>query len=185
MRNFFLGVAVTLIVLIASGWFVLEKGYVDFSANQEPSSMESRLAMAAVDASTDRRAPLQQNPVAPTEENLAAGARLYLDHCGGCHGVPSNPDSDFVRSFNPPAPGFFQDAPDMPENQNFYVIQHGIRWSAMPAWAKRLTDQQAWQVVTFLSNIQKLPPAAQAVFGPAPPTAPMPMEMPKGMPMAH
>jgi thiosulfate dehydrogenase len=185
MRNFILGVVVTLIVLIAGAWFVLERGYIDFSANQQPSSMESRLAMSAVDASTDRRAAVQQNPVAPTDENLAAGAKLYFDHCGGCHGVPSNPDSELAKSFNPPAPGFFTDAPDMPENQNFYIVQHGIRWTAMPSWAKTLTDQQTWQVVTFLANIQKLPPAAQAVFGPAPTAAPMPMEMPNGMHMAH
>ena len=28
----------------------------------------------------------------------------------------------------------------MPENQNFYIIQHGIRWTGMPAWNKTLND---------------------------------------------
>jgi mono/diheme cytochrome c family protein len=49
----------------------------------------------------------------------------------------------------------------MSENQNFYIIQHGIRWTGMPAWNKTLNDMQIWQLVTFLSNIEKLPPAAK------------------------
>jgi thiosulfate dehydrogenase len=51
-----------------------------------------------------------------------------------------------------------QDSADMPENQNFYIIQHGIRLSGMPAWKQSLTDQELWQVTTFLSHMQKLPP---------------------------
>ena len=122
--------------------------------------------MGAVDASTERHAGERKNPAPATEENLVAGAQLYLNHCAGCHGVPSNPDAPFARSFYPPVPAFFKDAPDMPENQNFYIIAHGVRWTGMPAWNKTLTEAQIWQVVTFLSNIEKLPPAASKVFEP-------------------
>ncbi len=46
----------------------------------------------------------------------------------------------------------------MPENQNFYVIQHGIRLSGMPAWKSSLKELEIWQVTTFLSQMDKLPP---------------------------
>jgi mono/diheme cytochrome c family protein len=46
----------------------------------------------------------------------------------------------------------------MPENQNFYIIQHGIRLSGMPAWKQTLSEQEMWQVTTFLSHMDKLPP---------------------------
>jgi len=183
MRNFLLGFVFALVALIAGGWFVWRQGYVDFGADRAPSFVEERLAMAAVDASVDRRAPALKNPLPATEENIAAGAKIYLDHCAGCHGVPSNPDSPFARSFSPPAPGFFKDAPDMSESQSFYVIRHGIRWTGMPAWGQTLDGTQTWQVVTFLSQIEKLPPAAQKVFGPAVPSTRMPM--PNGMHMDH
>jgi mono/diheme cytochrome c family protein len=45
----------------------------------------------------------------------------------------------------------------MPENQNFYIIQHGIRLSGMPAWKAALSEQETWQVTTFLSHMDKLP----------------------------
>jgi len=183
MRDFVLGILFTLIALVAGSWWCLKRGYVDFAADQRPSAAEQKISMAAVDASTDRRAPEGKNPVEPTEQNIAAGAQLYLDHCAGCHGVPSNPDSAFARSFNPPVPEFFKDTPDMSDSQNFYLIQHGIRWTGMPAWSNTFSDSQIWQLVTFLANVEKLPPAAQKVFGPQPANAPPPMQMAPGMKM--
>jgi mono/diheme cytochrome c family protein len=184
MRGFVLGILFTLIALVAGGWWCLKHGYVDFAADQKPSAAEEKISMDAVDASTDRRAPEGKNPVEPTEANIAAGAQLYLDHCAGCHGLPSNPASVFARSFNPPVPEFFQDAPDMSDRQNFYIIQNGVRWTGMPAWNKTLSDTQIWQLATFLANVEKLPPAAQKVFGPQPANAPVPMHMAPGMKMA-
>jgi thiosulfate dehydrogenase len=171
MRNFLLGIIFTLLVLVAGIYWYAKTGRVDFQADQRPSQFETRFAMSAVDAATDRRAPDVKNPVPATERNIVAGAQLYLQHCAGCHGVPSNPDSQFGRSFYPAVPQFFKDAPDMPENQNFYIVRHGIRWTGMPAWDKTLDDNQMWQIVTFMSNIEKLSPAAKEVFdvNPTPP----------------
>jgi mono/diheme cytochrome c family protein len=167
MKKFLFGIIFTVIVMLVGGYICMKKGYVDFKADQEPSFLEKHFAMEAVDASTDRHAPDMKNPVPATEDNLVAGAQLYLNHCAGCHGVPSNRESQFSKSFNPPAPGFFQDMPDMAENQNFYIIEHGIRWSGMPAWNQTLSDGQVWQLVTFMSNMMKLPPKALNVFEPA------------------
>ena len=46
----------------------------------------------------------------------------------------------------------------MPENQNFYIIEHGVRLSGMPAWKQVLSERDMWQVTTFLSHMDKLPP---------------------------
>jgi mono/diheme cytochrome c family protein len=177
MRNFLLGVLSTLIVLLAGGYALLKSGQVNIRADEQPTSLETRLAMSAVDASLDRHAARQKNPLPRTEENLVKGAKLYVDHCAGCHGVPSNPDGKFAHSFYPPVPGFFKDPPDMAEDQNFYVILHGIRWTGMPAWRQTLTEEQAWQIVILLSNIESLPPAAGKLLGPpaAPEANPMHM----------
>jgi mono/diheme cytochrome c family protein len=164
MKCFLLGVLSTVVVCVSGVWFALARGYVDFAADQPPSSVETHLAMSAVDASTQRRAPQRTDPVAATEENITRGAKIYLDHCAGCHGVPSNPDSPFARSFYPHVPGFFQEAPDMSEPENFYIIQHGIRWTGMPAWQQTLSDLEIWQVVTFLGHIEQLPPGARGIF---------------------
>ena len=187
MKSFLFGVILTLFALLAGGYFLLKSGRVSFNADQEPSTVEEKVAMSAVDASTERNAPEIKNPVAADEATLVAGAKLYLNHCAGCHGVPANPESQFGRAFNPPVPAFFKEAPDMPENQNFYIIQHGIRWSGMPAWKNTLNETQTWQLVTFLSNVEKLPPAARKELeltpGPAVDAAPATLPAPSAMHM--
>jgi len=165
MRKFFLGVVVTLAVLAGAAYLYLHMGYLDLRADTQPSAFEKRNAMAFMDASTDRHAPEQKNPIAPTEANLIEGVKLYITYCGECHGAPDHPERKFGHPFYPPAPQFTEDAPDMPENQNFYIIQHGVRWTGMPAWENTLTDEQVWTLVTFLSHMDKLPPAVQQVFG--------------------
>ena len=86
---------------------------------------------------------------------------LYQDNCAMCHASPQHPEKNFGRPFYPSAPDFLKDAPDMEENQNFYIIKHGVRWSGMPAWGNTLSDQQIWTLVTFLSHMDKLPAAGE------------------------
>jgi hypothetical protein len=122
-----------------------------------------------MDASVARAASNVANPVAAHEANLVAGARLYHKHCTLCHGHLEYPKSLLADLLNPPPPQFMNDqVADMPENQNFYILQRGIRWTAMPRWKKVLSAQRMWQVVTFLSQMHDLPPAAKYVFAEQP-----------------
>jgi thiosulfate dehydrogenase len=164
MRSFLAGVFVTLAILLAVAIVAARTGLVNFKADQPPSALETKFAMSAVDASTERHAPKITNPIQPTTENLLAGARLYRDDCAVCHGDPVHPESSLGHGFNPPVPQFMKDMPDMPEHENFYIIQHGIRWTGMPAWKDLLNDRQTWQLVMFLSHMDKLPTSVQEEF---------------------
>ena len=116
-----------------------------------------------MDASVARAAPQVANPVTADEANLTVGARLYGDHCTLCHGDPAISKSRLADSLNPPAPQFMKEIPDMPENQNFYILEHGIRWTAMPAW-KTVLNEHRFGDGAFLSHMHNLPPAAKQVF---------------------
>jgi thiosulfate dehydrogenase len=172
MKGFIFGI-MTMIAVLALGLLFALLGFVSMRADNPPSKMETTLAGRAMDASVARAAPKLTNPVTADEANLVGGARLYRDNCTLCHGDPAHPKSPLADSLNPPAPQFTDDMADMPENQNFYIIQHGIRWTAMPGWKNVLSEQQTWQLVTLLSHMHDLPPAAKQVFAEAGPrTAP-------------
>ena len=163
MKGFFFGILTMFFILVLGLLFAL-KGFVSMNADNPPSKIETSLAGRAMDASIARAAPKATNPLTADEANLVVGARLYREHCTLCHGDPAHPKSLLANSLNPPAPQFMNDMPDMPENQNFYILQHGIRWTAMPGWKSVFTEQQIWQLVTFLSHMHELPPAAKQVF---------------------
>ena len=172
MKRFLWG-AITLILAIAIvGFWYLKTGRLDTRAlGNTPSTMESVIASAALDASIMRRAPTISDPVLPTTATLTTGAQLYSAHCSACHGTPAVPESMLAHGLYPPVPQFFQRPPDMPANENFFVVKYGVRWTGMPGWGRALSDQQIWTLATFLSQIGKLPPAVtQTANGAAPAT---------------
>jgi mono/diheme cytochrome c family protein len=161
MRNFIVGVVATLIVAVVTVYGVSHFGLIDMRADQQPSRLETSVAGRAMDASTERHAPQAKNPIEPTEANLQGGLKIYITYCAQCHGDPAMPESALGKAEYPPAPQFTRDPADMPENQNFYIIQHGVRLTAMPGWEGVLNQDQTWKVTTFLSHMDKLPSAVE------------------------
>jgi thiosulfate dehydrogenase len=159
MRGFVLGFVVAIIVVAAAVFSYLRFGWIDPRADIPVGMLESKVAMPSLDAAVDRRAAEVKNPVAASDDNLIAGMKSYQTNCSGCHGDIHHPRSVLADALYPRAPQFVEDPPDMPENQNFYIIQHGVRLSGMPAWKQALSEQEMWQVTTFLSHMDKLPPA--------------------------
>src|SRR5580704_15475388 len=163
MKGYILGI-LTIILLLSLGLVFAWLGFVNMRADNPPSHLEAAVAGHVTDASIGRAAAKLNNPITADETNLVAGAHLYREHCTLCHGDPAHPKATLNDSLNPPAPQFMDDKADMPENENFFILQHGIRWTAMPGWKNVLNEQQLWQLVTFLSHMKDLPPAAKQVF---------------------
>ncbi|HUK88386.1 MAG TPA: c-type cytochrome, partial [Terriglobales bacterium] len=137
-------------------------GFMPVNANSKPPSWETGIAMHAMDAAVERHAPKATNPLSPTEDNINQGMVLYTMNCAVCHGSPAKKDNLLGHSFYPPAPQFLEDPADMPDNENFWIIQNGVRYTGMPGWKGTLTDEQTWKIVTFLDNMNSLPPAVKA-----------------------
>lgn len=175
MRGFIVGVVTTIFVATLVAVVVGMTGRVSMRADILPSTIEKRFAMRMMDANVERNAPKVANPLASTDENLSAGASLYLQHCALCHGDPAHPQSALAKTLYPPPPQFLTDPPDMKENENYYIIVHGVRWTGMPGWKNVLNDHQIWEVVQFLAHMDNLPPAAKSVFGATPGNAAPPM----------
>ena len=175
MRNFVVGVIVTLGVLILGGLGLGLLGFLPTVANVDPPKFERHLAMSAVDASVDRHAAHDvKNPILPTDQNLIDGMKLYTMNCAVCHGGLDRKPASLAKSFYPPAPNLVSDPPDDPEWHVYYTIRTGVRYTGMPAWEKTLSEQDMWKITSLLSHMEKLPPAVQdywkTSFGVAAPT---------------
>ena len=174
MGKFFLGVLITLLVLILVGLGIAMLGFFPTAANVEPPHLERHLAMGAVDASMERHAPRIANPLMPTDQNLEDGMKLYTMNCALCHGGLDGKPASLANSFYPPAPNLVTHPPDDPEWHIFYTIRTGVRYTGMPAWDKTLSEQDIWKITSLLSHMEKLPPAVQdywkTTFGVAAPS---------------
>src|ERR1700692_4076140 len=145
MLRFLSGFVAAIVVVFLAGFLWLRLGFVDARADAPENGLERAVAMTALDASVRWHAPQVQNPVAATDDNLVAGMKVYQNNCAGCHGDIHQPHATFGDSLNPRAPQFMEDAPDMPEYQNFYIIENGIRVGGHAALRSSLKEEEIWQ----------------------------------------
>jgi mono/diheme cytochrome c family protein len=148
------------------GFFSIKLGLLPVQADVVPSRLESHLLGAALRASVARRAPKQDNPMPVTEENLIAGAGIYRQLCARCHGASNGSANPYGGSFYPPAPHLYAERKSYSDGEMFWLVKHGIRNTAMPAWGNLLSDNDIWQVVNVVRKFDDLPePAAAELIG--------------------
>jgi mono/diheme cytochrome c family protein len=172
--RFLLGGVVVVLILIVLGIGFALLGFMPTNANSTPPQIERKIAMAALDASMERRAPRVNNPIPPTDENLIEGLKIYTMNCALCHGGLDRQPSALGKSFYPAAPSLILYPLDDPEWHVFYAVRTGVRYTGMPSWEKVLSEPDMWKVTAFLTRVEKLPPAVQEFWqksgGVAPPT---------------
>jgi mono/diheme cytochrome c family protein len=162
MGKFLAGIIFAIVAAVLGAYFYTRDGHMPINADVNPGRVETYLATHAFDASVERQAPKVNNPVQATDENLKAGLATYSMNCAGCHGLPGKEMKTLGKASYPPAPQFNEDAPDMPDYQNFWIIKHGVRYTAMPSWGKMLSDDDIWKLSTFLTRWKDLPPSVKA-----------------------
>jgi mono/diheme cytochrome c family protein len=102
------------------------------------------------------------NPLKPSQVDLPVARKLYLDKCAECHGDTGKGDGPQGRMYDP-QPKDLTDAAHMnavSDGELFYKISEGHR--PMPAFRKRLTDEQRWQLVLFLRSLSSSAPTGSA-----------------------
>jgi mono/diheme cytochrome c family protein len=157
MKNFVLGILCTVLVLAMGSLAYLMLGYAEVRGDLPPARLETAIMQRAVHASVRREAPQVANPFPPTDENLIAGGKIYLDGCAGCHGTPGKTEDNGDTLF-PPAPQLAKVGTAYTEAQIFWVAKHGIRRTGMFANGKWEGDEKLWKVAAFVKRIQS-PPA--------------------------
>ncbi len=108
------------------------------------------------------RATERRNPLTGTPEVLAAGETIYRQHCASCHGATGRGDGPAAATL-PGLPADFT-IPHFATHTDAEVfgwIQNGKPSTAMPAFGDRLSEEQIWQVVTYIRKIYQDAQAAQ------------------------
>ena len=88
---------------------------------------------------------------------IAAGAQRYAALCVGCHLAPGVSQSDIRPGLYPHPPNLAQEEMQR-EQRAFWIIKHGIKMSAMPAWGKSLDDATIWNIVAFVRKMPEMTP---------------------------
>jgi mono/diheme cytochrome c family protein len=149
------GAALCAIVFAAA---MFAKG-MGFTSRGQPSAFEEKTMLAARRWATPRAIRDQVNPVGATDEIVRGGMEHWADHCATCHANDGSGRTEIGRSLYPPAPDMR--APrtqDLTDGELFYVIEHGVPLTGMPAWGTGTTEgeRESWQLVRFIRHLPRL-----------------------------
>ena len=101
-------------------------------------------------------------------KRIASGAGLYTEMCSGCHLAPGMERSEISQGLYPRAPELFREQQRSAKEQ-FWIIKHGVKLTAMPAWGKTHSDELIWDMVAFVRQMPKMTAAQyQATIASAP-----------------
>jgi mono/diheme cytochrome c family protein len=162
MRDFLLGILVTVALLLTGALAYLRFGIAEVNADVAAPAWQKGLMQFAVHPSVKRQARGLQSPQLHTDEELIAGGKAYLDACAGCHRVNGSPRRKGVY-FIPPTE-FALDGSEYSEAERFWIIKHGIRHTGMSAYGPFYTDQKMWNLAEFVGRMRELPPAVKTAL---------------------
>jgi mono/diheme cytochrome c family protein len=97
------------------------------------------------------KARAKANPLGNDRDALAAGGKLFEQHCAECHGMKAEGSkrgpSLLREEVQQATPGAL-----------FWILSNGVIRRGMPDWSK-LPEPERWQIVTFLKSLKTpLPP---------------------------
>lgn len=165
MAKFLLGVVVGVILIPGFVFVYFSLGYAPVATWAAPMPFEKRFARMALHTRIAKDAP-ERVPLAATEHNLAAGARVYREHCALCHGLIGHDQTATAKGMFPHPPQLFKGkgVTDDSPGESYWKAANGIRLTGMPSYRGSLTEDQLWQVSLLLANADKLPESVKALM---------------------
>jgi ketosteroid isomerase-like protein/mono/diheme cytochrome c family protein len=173
-RKTLLALAILCIVIVAGAAVFVYSGIYNVGADDPHTRPMFALMQTVRSRSIHARSKDISLPKLDDEQLILKGAGQYAAMCTGCHLKPGMTDSEIRSGLYPQPPNLSQQRVD-PQDA-FWVIKHGLKMSAMPAWGLTHDDDTIWSMVAFLQKLPDLTPAQyQDVVAKAPPDEDMDM----------
>jgi mono/diheme cytochrome c family protein len=88
------------------------------------------------------------NPYHGQPDAVAAGRRIFLDHCAHCHG------KDAEGTKKRPSLRSLRVQQEATDGDLHWLLVNGNRSHGMPSWVK-LGDPQIWQVICYVKSLHE------------------------------
>lgn len=140
---------IALFALTAIGYMF--SGHVAVDATSKDNRLVSWLLHTTYQRSLDRQSASVVVPAhLATPEHIAAGAKLYAQHCVYCHRAPGVAPDAIGAGIAPQAPELLAASRKNNPQSTYWVMRHGVKMTAMPAFGKSLPDSELWDLAAFL-----------------------------------
>lgn len=89
-------------------------------------------------------------------DRIVLGAGHYRDGCEWCHGVPGGSRNPAVRYMLPAPPRLELASSDYDDEELFWIVKNGLKYTGMPAWPAPDRDDEVWSVVAYVKHLHNV-----------------------------
>ena len=99
-----------------------------------------------------------------TRAQVISGFRQYQADCMTCHGGPGISRATWVKGLEPTPPFLLDSGKRWTSAQLDFILEKGVKMSAMPSWGETRSRTQIWDIVAFLKALPAISPAQFAAL---------------------
>jgi mono/diheme cytochrome c family protein len=169
LKGFIFGLVLGVALVAGGVYYYFSSGHAPVATSATPMPLEKMLARTGLHAYLDKL-PHPEPQVPADEANLLMGAKVYMDNCAGCHGLPGQPKPKIAQGMYPEPTQLFHGlgVTDDEAWETYWKAENGIRMSGMPGFKGRMTETQIWQVTVLVKNADKIPQSVRNALTPLP-----------------
>nr|WP_108471479.1 cytochrome c [Rhodanobacter thiooxydans] len=176
MKRLIITLVILCVIAVAGVGAFVWSGVYNIGADAHHTKPVYALMQALRERSIEHHAQGIVVPNLDDPQLILKGAGQYSAMCTGCHLAPGMAENEMRSGLYPKPPQLAKFRPD--PREAFWVIKHGIKMSAMPAWGSSHDDATIWSMVAFLQKLPDLSPAQyKDIVAKAPPDEDMDMDM--------
>jgi len=158
-RGWIVAVGLLATIIIAIALYIGLGGYNVAADVPHTAAVRSLLDIVRARSVAARARGIQAPADLSSAKRVSAGAGLYGEMCATCHLGPGVEPSELAQGLYPQAPQLAKGSGLTPAEQ-FWIIKHGVKMTAMPAWGRTHPDPLIWDMVAFIRAMPGMSPEA-------------------------
>ena len=149
----------TVTALFAAGMLYAWSGAFNVAASSGHWGITNWFLHWVMENSVRTRAALTSPSDPRDDRGLVSAAGHFAAACASCHGAPGRRPSPVMQAATPHAPDLQKNAPLWTDKQLNWILEHGVKFSGMPAWGAPDRPDEVARMVAFVRRLPRMTPA--------------------------
>lgn len=155
IKRLLLALLAGILLALAVGW----SGAVNIAASSGHWKVTEWFLHWVMRNSVQTRSYWQSPKDVADPSGLVSAAGHFATACSACHGAPGQRPSPVMQAAMPPAPDLSVNARQWTDRQLFWILEHGVKYSGMPAWPATGREDEIRRMVAFVRRLPGMSPA--------------------------
>ncbi len=155
-RSFLRWILTLLLGAIVGAFFFAWSGAYNVAASSGHWAIVEWFLRFGMRNSVELRAATINPPPLDDQNLIALGAGHFHLGCAYCHGTPGSAGTRVTDAMLPAPPHLPTSMQPWKDEELFWIVRHGIKYTGMPGWLAPERADEVWAVVAFLKKLPKL-----------------------------